>query len=100
MKQRIIRQGDVWIFVDAGGQDPNAIPRRDRTLARGEVTGHHHTLTAGTVYGTLGGRQWVVLDEPTELQHQEHAPLVIPAGIHEVRIQREYSPEAIRPVAD
>jgi hypothetical protein len=97
---KIIRHGDVFIILDAGGQDPNAKPRRDRTLALGEATGHTHTLTAGTVYGELAGRQWIVLDEPAELKHQEHDTLVIPPGVHEVRIQREYHPEEIRRVMD
>ena len=30
----------------------------------------------------------------------EPAEITVPAGVYEVRIQREYSPEAIRPVAD
>jgi hypothetical protein len=39
------------------------------------------------------------------LRHEEHNPFVIPAGDHRiggpgVRTQREYSPEAIRPVVD
>lgn len=98
-KNNVIRQGDVVIILDQG-QDPNAKPRRDRTLAKGEVTNHHHTLTAGTVYGTLGAQQWIVLDEPAELVHQEHDTLTIPPGVHEVRIQREYSPQEVRNVAD
>lgn len=98
-KQNVIRQGDVFIILDQGA-DPNAKPRRDRTLARGEATGHHHTLTTGKVYGELGLKQWIVLDEPAELQHQEHGTLTIPAGVHEVRIQREYHPEAVRNVED
>lgn len=96
---KTIRQGDLLIILDRP-QDPSAKPRRDRTLARGEATGHHHTLTAGTVYGTLGAQQWIVLDDPAELEHQEHATITIPPGVHEVRVQREYAPDAIRNVAD
>ena len=99
MSTKIIRHGDVFIILDSGKPD-DAPARKDRTLALGEATGHTHTLTAGTVYGELAGRQWIVLDEPAELTHQEHETLVIPPGVHEVRIQREYHPEEIRRVMD
>ena len=97
-KKKVIRQGDVYIILNTGTPEGNA--REDRTLALGEATGHHHTLTAGQVFGTLQGTQWIVLEEPTKLTHQEHATITIPAGVHEVRIQREYTPQAIRRVID
>jgi hypothetical protein len=96
---KVIRQGDVYIVLNQT-KPTYASLRKDRTLALGEATGHHHTLTAGNVYGELAGKQWIVLDEETELQHQEHATVVIPIGIHEVRIQREYTPQEIRRVMD
>lgn len=95
---KIIRQGDVVIKLNTG--NPEGKPRKDKTLALGEATGHHHTMTAGTVYGVMEGIQWVVLEEPTELTHQEHATITLPPGTHEVVIQREYSPEEIRRVID
>ena len=39
-------------------------------------------------------------DEAVRLLHEEHAPIDLPAGSYIVRIQREYSPEALRNVAD
>lgn len=99
LKKQVIRQGDVYIILDS--EKPVTVkPRHDRTLALGEVTGHHHTLTEGVVYGELAGQQWIVLEKATTLTHQEHATLTIPPGVHEVRIQREYHPEAIRRVMD
>lgn len=98
-KKRVIRQGDVYIVLNTGKPEEAQV-RKDRTLALGEVTGHHHTLTQGTVFGEMAGTQWIVLDEPALLTHQEHASLQIPVGIHEVRIQREYHPEEIRRVVD
>ena len=38
--------------------------------------------------------------EGVVLRHEEHNPYVIPRGDHRVTRQREYSPEAIRSVAD
>jgi hypothetical protein len=93
-KQKVIRQGDVYIILDKVKPEDLA-EREDRTLALGEATGHHHTLTVGTVYGELDGEQWIVIDEPSELTHQEHDMLDIPIGVHEVRIQREYVPDAL-----
>jgi len=99
MKKQVIRQGDVFIILDCE-KPVSAKARKDRTLALGEATGHHHTLTAGVVFGEMAGQQWVVLDEETGLTHQEHYTRTLPPGTHEVRIQREYSPEKIRRVTD
>lgn len=96
---KVIRQGDVYIVLNQS-KPQAAKAREDRTLALGDATGHHHTLTVGTVYGEMAGTQWIVLDEPAQLTHQEHADLTIPPGVHEVRIQREYTPQAIRRVID
>ena len=99
MKKQVIVQGDVVIVLDVS-KPASAKPRKDRTLALGEATGHHHTLETGTVYGELNGQQWIMLDEPTPLVHQEHGVLVIPPGVHEVTIEREYTPARIRRVID
>ena len=97
--QKVIRQGDVYIILDQS-KPQDAKKRKDRTLAIGEATGHNHTMTTGVVYGELDGKQWVVLEKPAELQHQEHATVTIPIGVHEVRIQREYTPKEIVRVRD
>jgi hypothetical protein len=47
--------------------------------------------------GTLYLR--VVADRATII-HQEHRPITLPRGSYRVWAQREYSPEAIRPVLD
>ena len=98
---KIIRQGDVVIFLSKEKPD-SAKKREDRTLAYGEVTGHHHTLQQDTavVYGELEGVQWIVVEEDTDLTHQEHDTLAIPPGTQEVLVQREYHPEEIRRVVD
>lgn len=98
-KQQVIRQGDVYIILNTGKPDEAQL-RQDHILALGENTGHKHEITVGTVYGDLFGKQWIVVDEPTELIHDEHDTLTIPVGVHEVRIQREYTPQEIRRVRD
>ena len=103
------RQGDVLI-QQIDGLPPDA--RRvaingDRIiLVRGEATGHHHSVAAEHAVFYMSPQQQeadaglLVLDCPNELLHQEHGGIAIPAGIYRVTRQREYSPEAIRNVAD
>lgn len=84
-------------------------------LAHGEVTGHHHTLetadpadwwkqgeisTANEKPNQLAGEIFVKLPSGGAVTHQEHSRVELPAGNYRVSRQREYSPEAIRNVAD
>ena len=97
------------------------------TLAVGEATGHHHSVYADAETALLpeaeffeepNGRRVLLVRKPCTLRHQEHGPITLdptnpiqarqgdvlltPIGIGawEVTRQREYSPEAIRSVAD
>lgn len=77
-------------------------------LAYGEVTGHAHAIMEREV------EQFAAADAPPDsgvtflevkealalLQHDEHSTIELPAGFFRVTRQREYSPEAIRRVAD
>lgn len=98
-----IRQGDVYLKSCA--EPPRGKKVRAKSgrliLALGEVTGHHHSVSAKTsdLY-ELDGRMWLVVNEPTTLNHQEHAPIEIQPGTYWVVRQREYSPAEIRRVAD
>jgi hypothetical protein len=70
-------------------------------LARGEVTGHHHSvLEDDAELIQEGERMLLTVIRETHLQHQEHGAITLPPGTYIVRRQREYSPEAIRNVAD
>jgi hypothetical protein len=97
-------------------------------LAHGEVTGHAHELVdvdetmlaipAADFFEEPDGRRILLVTRPCVLRHQEHAAIAldqanpvqvrqgdvllqpIGAGAWEVIRQREYSPEAIRSVAD
>ncbi len=98
------RQGDVLIIpcdsIPAGACEEG--PENGRVvLARGEHTGHSHTMDAGRVRyfredGT-GGGGYLRLDgdDPVDLTHEEHAPLAIPPGTYRVIRQREYQPKAL-----
>lgn len=95
----VIRQGDV--LLKPISKIPKNVVNKDRTLAWGEITGHHHTLQAGKVFVNNGGIQFCELETDTVLEHQDHANIIIPKGLYEVVIQREFDVvEGVRQVLD
>lgn len=74
------------------------------TLAEGEATGHHHTITEGDaeLYEHEGTLFLRVNSEEATLTHQEHNPITIPQGDYEIGIVQEYDhlSEKVRNVAD
>lgn len=104
------RQGDVLIErVDTIPAGCTKHPHSKQTpiiLAHGEVTGHHHAVeleepdAADWWKSADEGAQFLDLAAPAKVTHQEHATVVLPRGKYRVTRQREYSPEAIRNVAD
>ena len=105
---KIFRQGDVLIrtidAIPAGAKD--VTPRDRIVLAYGEVTGHAHAIApdearefsladaAGVV------RRFLQVVGEATVRHEEHAAIPLPAGVYEIIQQREYTPEAVRNVAD
>ena len=111
--KKIYRQGDVLIerVETIPATAVKQKPSKRIILAHGEVTGHHHALEvadpadwwkeadekqsttglAGDIFVTIKGGA---------VTHQEHSKIVLPPGNYRVTRQREYSPEAIRNVAD
>ena len=94
------RHGDILLLpvshTDLPGLDDRKVQSRKRViLARGEVTGHHHTLVAdeGTEFDVIrsdtGDGLWLSLSEAATLTHQEHNTLNIPAGNYLLVNQRE-----------
>lgn len=111
------RQGDVLIESIASVPKTAVKQKRRRQiiLAHGEVTGHHHALeirdpadwwkegeiaSTNNKPRTLAGELFVSLPFGGVVTHPEHAKIKLPAGTFRVTRQREYSPEAIRNVAD
>jgi hypothetical protein len=111
------RQGDV--LIERIAEIPKAavkqMPSEKIILAHGEVTGHCHllktklpaewfqldeTLPAGRQAAALAGKLFVSLPAAGVVEHPEHAALNLPPGRYRVTRQREYSPGAIRDVAD
>ncbi len=100
------RQGDVFILkLDDDEQvDTYEEVERDQgsvILAYGEVTGHAHRIKSkkAKLYSKNDRRVLQTLKE-VALTHEEHDTIEIPPGLYEIRIQREYTPERIRNVAD
>ena len=115
------RQGDVLILR------VNDIPQGMQkakgrcVLAHGEVTGHAHEVKetnkvdwytqahdqvlegqeVGNRVPEVDTATWMeVKDLIAEVTHQEHDTISLPQGKYKIIRQREYSPEAIRNVAD
>ena len=120
---KIYRQGDVLIMA-VGAQEVGEQIARDMSckedggrvvLAYGEVTGHAHAIqsSAATLWEkkvaeqvaeattrALVADRILRLTAEVVLRHEEHDPIVLPAGDYIVRQQREYAPQELRNVAD
>ena len=105
MKTKMMRQGDVLLVrvksIPATAKKQNPIKGRI-VLALGEVTGHSHTVDADAAdWWKDGDTDYVAVTEATPATHQEHGPLPMETGENYRKVpQREYHPEAIRPVLD
>jgi hypothetical protein len=98
----IYRQGDVLIRKIAAAPKGERKIRKNGILAYGEVTGHCHKLETETaeLWEHQKGIFLSVSDAGVRIVHDEHAPIVLPAGDYEICQQKEYAPNAIRSVLD
>ena len=101
--QAIYRQGDVLIV--AVSDLPNAVQAEKREgdiiLAHGEVTGHAHRINSEKArMWSAGAERFLQAMEAVALTHEEHATVTIPPGTYRIAIQTEYTPQAVRRVAD
>lgn len=104
------RHGDVYGIasdVDAKTLAANGSKLNSNILAYGEVTGHMHQIEADPCAFQrfeLGGKKYllVLAEGGVSIKHQEHGVGVIPAGVWEERIDREYDylSHSFRPVYD
>lgn len=104
----MFRQGDILIVpVDQLPAGLKWIERENGRviLAHGEVTGHAHAIKdksaalfrdpkLAAIFMHVSGNADVALE------HDEHGTIKVPPGNYQIIRQREYSPEAIRNVAD
>jgi len=103
-KPTLYRQGDVLLERVKNIPDTAKPVTTDGKiiLAHGEVTGHAHTIDSpdSLLMEDSGVTYLDVRQAMAALVHQEHATVDLPVGTYRVTRQREYSPEAIRNVAD
>ncbi len=94
-----LRQGDVILLPV---QQIEGKKLAHLTLAEGEVTGHTHHISEGQaeLYEQNSILILRVISETALLTHEEHKAISIPQGNWRVQIQREYSPEGWKYVAD
>lgn len=96
-----LQQGDVILKKV---ESIKGIKLNHLTLAKGEKTGHHHTITKGEaeLYEKDGILFLKVISTHATLTHQEHKPIVIDNGNYEIGIVKEYDhfAEEARNVAD
>ena len=103
-----IRQGDVYLVPVTSIPENATVRPRDNgrvILAYGEVTGHAHALTAEgvalmEVKDDASVLEFLKVDAVSALVHEEHGTINIEPGLYQIKHQREYTPEAIRNVAD
>ena len=88
-----IRQGDILLTkIDDEIMQPIKPVRGMLVLARGELTGHAHTVPAedaSLLLDTSGG-MILEVNRRTRLVHQEHAPIDLEPGAYEVSRQQDY----------
>ena len=102
---KMYRQGDVLIQVVPEIPVGAKLVARDNgriVLAYGEVTGHAHAIAEAEVdlFEIEEGIRYMDVQMEAYLRHEEHATVTLPPGKYRVVRQREYTPEAIRNVAD
>lgn len=112
MTQQLARQGDVLIrpTKKAPSEQAKRIADNGRViLAYGEATGHAHEVVgvdnadpvpAMALFEEPDGTRLLVVKRDALLKHDEHGAIALAPGGYEVIRQREYSPDAIRNVAD
>lgn len=111
-KQTVYRQGDVLLVrVNSAARGEDARENGRIILAHGETTGHCHEVIAdkeSTVSiqeitdknDSLFGARLLRVEGRAALKHDEHSTIEIPDGTYRVVRQSEYSPSAVRSVAD
>ena len=94
----MFRQGDVLLMPVAEMPRGRQVEPEDGrlVLARGEATGHHHSVAArdGELVDAAEG-VFLQIMAPTPLEHQEHGAITLQPGAYRVLRQREYVPGAV-----
>lgn len=88
----VLEIGDgLFVHVNDAGEMSVSDPRAADTLYQASESAEMAAYGYGAARERASGATFV---------HQEHGPITLPPGNYRVQIQREYSPEEIRNVAD
>lgn len=105
MSKLLIRQGDILLEKvkdeDITGEK---IQSQDNIITHGE-SGNQHRMNQQVIIfedKKTKDRFVHVMNQNTELVHQEHAKIAIPKGLYRIRREREYNAfeQSIRQVMD
>jgi len=99
------RQGDI--FIEKVTDIPSGAERdddgeNDIVLATGEATGHAHMIRRrpGIASYSTAENRYLDVSDTALLTHEEHAPILLPAGRYRIVRQREYGPDHSHDVHD
>jgi hypothetical protein len=104
--KRVGFQGDVGFFRVANL--PKGVMEEKTNIVAHSETGHHHVVRAPegafAFFRETPMTAYLTCDVPVEIVHERqfdtHETIQLPAGIWQVRRQREHTPEGWRMVAD
>jgi hypothetical protein len=86
--KKVYRHGDVMIW--AIDKLPKGIePHRGSVLHSGD-NNSHDIISGDAFIGESSGKKFLVCKSEVTLDHAEHGKGVLPEGIYEIRIKREY----------
>jgi len=104
------QQGDVILRKVSKvpeGSKSKKMEQKGYILAAGEVTGHHHCVTALAVSELVrkkpsyqidmyekNGKMYLSVSDDTEVSHEEHKSITLSPGVWEASVVREYDPFA------
>lgn len=104
---KLYRQGDVLVQeIPAIPTGLQPVPKDTGRviLAYGEVTGHAHAVIGDVEFLAADIAEiedrFLRVETEARIVHEEHSTIVLPPGNYRVVRQREYSPDALRTVAD
>src|SRR5690242_11595920 len=99
MSTIMYRQGDL-LFRAIHKLPEGLIPRPSQVIVEAEATAPSNRRLQGSVLEDAQGVLFLEVGKATQVTHQEHHAIELPAGCYRVIRQREYTPEAIREVTD
>jgi hypothetical protein len=106
MKKYYYRQGDILLEkVDNVVDDCEKIQDNNNNIIAHGESGNQHRMNQQVVIfedRKTKERFVQVMNQDTELVHQEHKPIQIPKGLYKIRREREYNAfeQSIRQVID